>query len=110
MNTMTPRQQEMAAAALSRAQNSESLANYGAIIQGFMEKGIPADDIRPRENVLTYHAWHAQGRQVRKGEHGVRITTWIPIGNDEAEDPDKARRLRPKTAVVFHVSQTDSRQ
>jgi hypothetical protein len=42
--------------------------NYGAIFQGFMEKGIPESEILPRENVFTYHAWRALGRQVRRGQ------------------------------------------
>ncbi len=97
--------------ALSRATGNSSARNYAAIILGFMEKGIDKDDITPRVNVFTYAAWVAQGRQVKKGEHGVKITTWIPIQvktkEGATDKPVKKSRVRPKTATVFHVSQTD---
>jgi len=101
--------QAMRAEALDRAQNGQSWANYGAIYQGFMERGIPEEEILPRENVLTFQAWRAKGRHVRRGEHGVRVTTWIDIAearDDSGAVTRKAGR-RPWSAVVFHVSQTD---
>jgi len=92
--------------ALARARGNESASNYPAIFAGFAEKGIPEDDIRPRENVFTFHAWRALGRTVRKGEHGVHITTWIVCDKkDDAGEVIETYR-RPKSAVVFHVSQT----
>lgn len=98
--------------ALSNATNNASLSNYPAIYAGFMARGLAENDIRPRENVFTYHAWRALGRQVRKGEHGVAITTWIVTEKDDpnlrpGEMSSHTPRRRPKTAYVFHVSQTD---
>ena len=95
--------------ALSRAVNGRSWVNVPAIVSGFIEKGIPAAEIKPRENVFTYQAWLAIGRQVRRGEHGVRVFTRIPI----AEKTDESGRvIRPagpaaRCVTVFHVSQTD---
>ena len=60
---------------------------WPVIIAGFVAKGIPEHEIRPRENVFTYHAWRALGRQVRRGEHGVKVTTWIPAAGKEETDP-----------------------
>jgi antirestriction protein ArdC len=62
-------------------------------------------------HVFTYNAWRALGRQVRRGEHGVKVCTFVPV-TDKDDKPDdsgkKARRYsRPWTATVFHVSQTD---
>ena len=68
-------QQEIQQEALARAVQSPSMANYPAIFAGFTAKGIAEADIKPRENVFSFHAWKALGRQVRKGEHGVRIAT-----------------------------------
>jgi antirestriction protein ArdC len=102
--TQVERQNE----ALTRATTGQALTNYGTIFTEFAERGIAEDDIRPRENVLTFHAWKALGRHVRKGEHGVRVITWVPVterGKDG--EPDRVSK-RPKTAVVFHVSQTDA--
>lgn len=109
---MTTTQQTIAAEALSRAQNGQSVGNYAAILRGFIEKGIPEAEIRPRENVLTYHAWQALGRQVRKGEHGVRVMTYLTTAeeNDEAGIITRQAGSRPWSATVFHISQTDERR
>jgi len=103
--------------ALHRARDGFTMSNYPAIIKGFVDRGIPVDDIRPRENVFTYNAWKALGRQVRrrpadipKGQYGVTVTTWVPIGPKTDTDTGETIRkagCRPKTATVFHISQTD---
>lgn len=103
---------QIATEALSNALAERSLANYPAILEGFMAKGIPAEQITPRENVFTYHAWRALGRQVRRGEAGVKVLTWIskqaaasaePGGEDTEGKPFKFSR----PVTVFHISQTD---
>ena len=91
--------------ALDRARSSQSIANFGQIMQGLTEKGINPDDIAFRVNVLTFDAWRALGRTVRRGEKGVRCLTWIPI-----EDDAGAKKARPRTAYVFHISQTEQLQ
>ena len=97
--------------ALSRARGNMALTNYPAIFQGFMDKGISEDDIIPRENVLTYHAWKALGRQVLKGEKGVKVLTWIDctkdVENKETGKTETVHFKRPKGATVFHISQTE---
>jgi len=96
--------------ALDRARNGESVSNYPTIYSGFMEKGIPEAEIRPRENVLTYHAWRAVNRQVKRGEHGVRVVTYVPIPPKKDEETGEIEHLggnKRKTAVVFHISQTE---
>ncbi len=97
--------------ALTRAVTGQSGRNYSAIFRGFTSRGIPEDEINPRENVFTYQAWRALGRQVRKGEHGIKICTFIPMDSKET-DPDTGEvkiktSSRPRTTTVFHVSQTD---
>ena len=103
---------ELQAEALTRATCGLSTANYTAIVHGFAAKGIPVDEIIPRENVLTYHAWRALGRQVRKGEHGVRVLTFVPTGKaDDAGKGTEGRKnrsgVRPWSSTVFHITQTD---
>ena len=88
---------------LNRAKNGDSLANYQAILQGFADKGIAANDIIPRENVFTYNAWLALNRQVKKGEHGVKVVTWIPA---KQKDSESSFMFRGRS-TVFHISQTD---
>src|SRR3990167_862068 len=101
--------QELATVALDRARSGRSLANYPAIVAGFIERGIPAEAISPRENVFTYHAWRALGRQVRKGEHWVKVLTWVDrAGKADPETGEETAGFRfPRSTTVFHVSQTD---
>lgn len=107
---------QVAAEALRNALTERSVMNYEAIFEGFIEKGIPVDQIVPRENVFTYNAWRALGRQVRKGEHGVRVVTWITSkGGKEAkataeggEGEGEGEGFKfPRMVTVFHVTQTD---
>jgi len=98
---------EMQQQALSNARNGQSLGNYATVIRGFMDKGIPEADIVPRVNVLTFHAWKALGRSVRKGEHGVSVCTFIPVAGKVSPDgTQSASRRVPRAVTVFHVSQT----
>jgi len=94
--------------ALSRATAGLSVSNYPTIYGGFMEKGIPESEIKPRENVFTYNAWRALGRQVRRGEHGVKVLTFIDCQKrDEQTGELKEHYRRPFSTTVFHISQTD---
>jgi antirestriction protein ArdC len=94
--------------ALTRAVTGQTMSNYPAIFQGFNAKGIPESEIRPRENVFTFEAWKALGRYVRKGEHGVKIVTFIESKSKEIDrdtgEPKVIRR--PWSTTVFHISQT----
>jgi len=96
--------------ALSRAVNGQSCSNFPAIFQGFAAKGIPEDEVKPRENVFTYDAWLAQGRQVRKGEHGVKVCTFVECASKEKDETtgEPKHFRRPWRTTVFHVSQTDA--
>jgi hypothetical protein len=94
--------------ALSRAVSGLSLGNYPAIFAGFVAKGIPETAIKPRENVFTYQAWRALGRQVRRGEHGVKVVTFVEMAKENKETGEKQSFRRPWTTTVFHISQTDA--
>jgi antirestriction protein ArdC len=61
-------------------------------------------ECEPYEDIYTYARWQAQGYQVRKGEHGTRITTFIPV-KDKATD--KVIGSRPWSSVVFCRCQVD---
>ena len=102
---MTTSQIQQQALTNATSQNSES--NYDAIFEGFIEKGLSEEDIIPRENIFTYNAWKALNRQVKKGEHGVKIVTWIPCTKKDKKTGEKESYRRPKTTTVFHISQTD---
>jgi len=89
--------------ALQRIQSMGFGKNDALVIMGFSERGIPAEQIDPRHNVLTFNAWKAKGRVVAKGAISVRAITWIPC-----KDKDKdTKSLRPKNVFLFHESQTN---
>ena len=96
--------------ALTRAVSGQSLTNFPAIFQGFAAKGIPESEIKPRENVFTFDAWKALGRVVRRGEHGVKVVTFIESRSKEIDADTGERKIirRPWTTTVFHVSQTEA--
>jgi hypothetical protein len=104
--TNTTNRQEIAAQALANAVTGQSTMNYGSIYAEFTDRGIPPADIKPRENVFTYHAWRALGRQVKRGEHGVKVVTFVPMTKKQADGSEEAFRA-PRSTTVFHVSQTD---
>ena len=97
---------------LSRAENGESLSNYPTIYEGFAEKGLASDQIQPRVNVFTYNAWIAKGRQVNRGEHGVKVVTYIDTDprTDEATGETIPGGKIARSATVFHITQTKERE
>ncbi len=114
MVTLTEKQSkvnEVQAQSLDRAKNGTSLKNYPIIIAGFAAMGIPEMEIVPRVNCFTYQAWRAQGRQVRKGVHGIRIRTFIPMDvkdKDATTGKEKIKTVKARrTTTVFHITQTD---
>jgi antirestriction factor ArdC-like protein len=107
--TSAARESRTKTEALARATAGQSLSNYPTIYRGFMEKGIPESEIKPRENVFTYNAWRELGRQVRRGEHGVKVLTFIDCEKkDQLTGQVKENYRRPWFTTVFHVSQTDA--
>jgi hypothetical protein len=101
--------QQSGVESLKRAVHGQSCSNFPAIFRGFAAKGIPESEIKPRENVFTFEAWKALGRYVRKGEHGVRVGTFIETKSKEVDRDTGQRKTlrRPWTTTVFHISQTE---
>ena len=106
--TRRPVSAEQQRQALEKAITGQSLANYGAIYEGFEAMGIPALEIKPRENVFTFNAWKAVGRAVRKGQHGVKVVTVVKRERANTETGEMEISSYPITTTVFHISQTDA--
>ncbi len=98
--------EQICAESLDRAIAGKSWMNYGSIYNGFLEKGIAEEDIKPRENVFTFNAWKALGRRVKKGEHGVRIVAFRKTTKTDSETGEVKSYSSPWYSTVFHVSQT----
>lgn len=65
-----------------------------------------ASQLPTATRVAGFHAWRKLGRQVRKGERGIRIFApcTYTTQNDDGEDE---RRVSFRTVSVFDISQTD---
>jgi antirestriction protein ArdC len=60
--------------------------------------------------VAGFRAWQRLGRQVRKGEHGIRIMAPMVVKQRDADgetDDDSETRVLFRTVSVFDVAQTD---
>ena len=94
----------MQTAALGRAREGRACTNDLLIIAAYAAKGI---DAHPRVDVFTFNAWMALHRHVRKGEHGVRVLTYAQKDTVKSDGTTEEQSF-PVSAVVFHVTQTDS--
>ena len=98
--------QEKYSEALNRAQNCRSDYNISLVINHFSDLGIDEENILPGENVLTFAAWKALNRYVKKGEHGCKVITYI-TGKKKDKKGNEESYTYPKTTAVFHISQTE---
>lgn len=104
MKTATTNQEEALHSAISRS----GTMNYGAILNGFSQMGIKIEEILPRENVFTFKAWLALGRVVMKGQHGVKVCTFVPASSNDKKTGEVKNYRLPRATTVFHVSQTQA--
>ena len=107
MKATTAQKIEQANKSYQRVINGSS-KNDTVVIQAFLDRGIIAT---PRIDVFKYNDWlyvsdpanGKQKRQVRKGEKSVRVRTMY----EEVKNGVKTGKLKPATAKLFHISQTD---
>jgi antirestriction protein ArdC len=81
------------------------------VVAAFTERGLEPSEILPRVNVLTFDAWKALGRHVRKGEKSVKVrcfyTTEAKTDQATGEELEPGGRFM-SLAYLFHISQTDA--
>lgn len=83
-----------------------SKANALAAMVWLRESGACKGECSAYQDIYTYNRWQAQGYQVRKGQHGAKITTMIETmkkDQDGKEEIDK----RPWNTTVFCRCQVD---
>ena len=74
----------------ARAFDHYSLTNATVIRQACAARGCKCE---PYSDVFTFQRWLAQGRAVRKGEHGTRILTLVPVTRRDPENGELAVSL-----------------
>ncbi len=77
--------------------SSKSLASELILAQAASDRGC---DCIAYHDWFTYRRWRAQGQQVQKGEHGIKLTTYVPIYRDE-DGQQVQVGTRPRTTTVF---------
>jgi hypothetical protein len=78
-------------------------ANALKVVEQLRAKGCKT--CMPYESVFTYRQWVKRGYQVKKGEHGIKVTTFKEITVTENGEEKKIRK--PWTAVVFCKCQVE---
>ncbi len=103
---MTPEErQQMQQESLLRARTCKDHGpNIAIIMDECARRGYT--NVRPGENVLTFNAWKALGRKVKKGEKGIKIPVYFSRSTADQADEDSSRTIRTN-AHVFHESQTE---
>ena len=86
------------------------MVNIATVLQEFASRGIFQSDTTPATILLPYHAWAALNRHVRKGQHGLRVTTITPT-KLSTRDPISGHIItrhswRFAAGAAFHLSQT----
>jgi len=85
------------------SEQAQSFSGYSsanaAVLSAVAEtKGCACE---PYKQFFTYQRWLAQGFQVQKGEHGIRLTSWIAITKKDADGNEVVTGRRPKGYTVF---------
>lgn len=58
-------------------------------------------ECQPYKDWFTYQRWLAQGYQVQKGEHGVPLSTFIPVTVKKEDGTEVQSGMRPWRTNVF---------
>jgi N-terminal domain of anti-restriction factor ArdC len=91
--------------ALQRASNPTSVFNIEIVLASAEARGIA--DAKPRENVLTFNAWKAKGRVVKKGEKALcMLATMHRREVRDTSTGEVQTQTMAGKAAVFHISQT----
>ena len=93
----TTAMEAMTAVQATTFENGRSLTSEVALAVAAQEHGCQCEAY---VDWFTYKRWQAQGMQVRKGEHGVHLTTWIHYTTTDSKG-NEVERVRPKSTTVF---------
>lgn len=77
-------------------EHGESMTHAMILTMAAQARGCTCE---PYRDWFTYRRWQAQGYQVQKGEHGVKLTTYRPI--TETKHGKEVRKTIPRTTSVF---------
>lgn len=95
--------------AFSDTIDDEMRAAIIARVRGYSERNamLIVMQLEDATDVRGYAEWLKNGRQVRKGEHGIKILA--PAGKSDEVDGKKSRQFF-RLVSVFDVSQTEEKE
>lgn len=109
---MTITAQRMTADEARTFQAGERISSIVRVTQALAERARPGCACEPYTDVFTFNRWRAQGRTVRRGEHGIVLPVVIEksyIGKDELGDETERTSRILRRSYVFCRCQTDER-
>jgi antirestriction protein ArdC len=81
---------------------------HAAILaQAAVERGCTCEAYR---DWYTYNRWLAQGLQVQRGEHGVKLSTFVPVTKPDEKGNEIVVGKRPVGTTVFCRHQVKVRE
>lgn len=106
---MTTATKETPEQELARIQSGYSTNDSKLVDMISQRLEIPRIEVQPRANVFKYRTWKHQGRQVRKGEKGFKITVFMDFVEKDKKTGELTGKMgkSPKGCTVFHISQTE---
>lgn len=90
--------QQMTAEQAVSFEHGESTTSAMILMMAAQERGCGC---LPYQDWYTYRRWQAQGYQVQKGEHGVRLTVFKTVEEVDRKTGKKKTKSVPKGTTVF---------
>ena len=78
--------------------NGYSMTNAMILTGAAAKRGCQC---KPYQDWFTYKRWQAQGCQVKRGEHGVKLSTFVTMTKTDDDGNKEIIGRRPWTSVVF---------
>lgn len=86
----------------------ERVSSIVRVTQALAELARPGCTCEPYLDVFTFNRWRAQGRTVRRGEHGIKLPVIVSgQKTDDRTGETETFRMR-RTSAVFCRCQTDA--
>ena len=90
----------------------ERVSSIIRVTQALTERALPDCHCEPYTDVFTFRRWIAQGRAVRKGEHGIPLPVVVErttVATDELGDETSRTARILQRSYVFCRCQTKAR-
>ena len=90
------------------AESATTFSGYSVANAIAVKAGLAECDCEPYADVFTFARWRAQGRVVRKGEHGIRLPVIVRGEKRDAETGEVHGFSMRRASFVFCRCQTDA--